>query len=149
MSATSSLKLRCSHRWNLQQAISTSVVQLELCRASRRLRSIIWVHFIILFCGSVLDFAASYACRRIFFRDFPANLSSELWRGPQARFSSLLRHQCSQNAAAAFLLPLRRCSDQVTMTLMGKPGFHLIIIPTLGKRQRLGGRRSPPQGSRT
>lgn len=80
----------------------------------------------------MLDFAASYACGKIFFHYFTVNLSKELRRAPQARFFSLLRHQCSQNAAAELLLPLRRCSDHSVVTLVGKPGFHLIIIPTSG-----------------
>lgn len=37
-----------------------------------------WVHFIILFCGSVLDFAASSTCHRLSFPNFAVNLSNEL-----------------------------------------------------------------------
>lgn len=68
---------------------------------------------------------------------------------PQARSFSFLRHHCSRNAAEAFLLPLHRCSDQFVVTLVGKLGFHLIILPTSGHEAKT--RRTPitPQGGRT
>lgn len=56
-----------------------------------------------------------------------------LGRAPQPRVFSLLRHRCSQNAAAALLLPLQMFGPGCREPGWAKPGFHLIIMPTSGE----------------
>lgn len=64
-------------------------------------------------------------------------------------FTALHRagHSSSSRDTSAVRM-LRRCSDQIVLTLVGKAGFHLIIAQTSGHKKR---RRtvSTPQGSRT
>lgn len=153
----------CGFHWNLQQAGNTfgswkedvailpltSVVQLVPCQASHRLHSIIWVHFIILFCWGALDSAASCTCQRTFFRGFTVNC---LMRSSvQASLSCLPSWDTSAGRMLQqrFPLPRRRCSDPDCLTLVGKPGFHLIITQTSEQGKKRRRTAFTPQGGRT
>lgn len=153
----------CSPHWYLQQAGNTfgfwkedvavlsltSVVQLVPCQASHRLHSIIWVHFIILFCWGALDSVASCTCQRTFFQGFTVN------RLTRSSVQSSLSCLPSWDTSAGRMLQQRsRCLGadvliQIVVTLVGKPGFYLIITQTSEQEKERRRTAFTPQGGRT
>lgn len=66
-------------------------------------------------------------------------------------FSSQLLHRAGQASPSwdtSAVRMLRRCSDQIVLTLVGKSEFHLIIRQTSGHKKKRRRAASTPQGGR-